>query len=188
MPDRSFLRWPFFEDSHRDLAARLDTWVARKIAPHAAEGHSRDEVDAAALGFVKALAGGGWLDHCVPAPWGGETEGYDVRSLCLIRETLARTSGLADFAFAMQGLGSAPIALFGDDALKKEILPGIVAGERIGAFALSEPGAGSNPAELTASARRECARVSRRFSASVSVSRGGSSVGRPSSSRATKVR
>ncbi len=155
MPDRSFLRWPFFEDSHRELAARLESWVVREIAPQAAEGQGRDEVDRRALGFVKALAGGGWLGHCVPAPWGGENEGYDVRSLCLMRETLARTSGLADFAFAMQGLGGAPIALFGSDALKKEILPGIAAGERIGAFALSEPGAGSNPAELTTAARRD---------------------------------
>ena len=155
MPDRSFLRWPYFEDSHRDMAERIESWTAREIAPHAAEGHGRDEVDRAALGFVKALAGGGWLGHCVPAPWGGKNEDYDVRSLCLIRETLARASGLAEFAFAMQLLGGAPIALFGSGALKKEILPGFVSGERIGAFALSEPGAGSNPGELITTARRD---------------------------------
>lgn len=155
MPDRSFLRWPFFADSHRDLAARVDAWTAREIAPHAAHGHDRDEIDRATVSLVKALADGGWLAHCVPAPWGGEADSYDVRSLCLIRETLARTSGLADFAFAMQGLGSAPVALFGSDVLKNEILPGIASGERIGAFALSEPGAGSDPAELTATARRD---------------------------------
>jgi acyl-CoA dehydrogenase len=155
MADRSFLGWPFFDDAHRALAARLESWVDRELVPLTGEEPAAAALDETTKRLLSALAGGGWLKYCVPAAWGGTSEKLDVRSLCLIRETLARTSGLADFAFAMQGLGSAPIAMFGSDALRADILPGIVRGERIGAFALSEPEAGSNPAEMTARARRD---------------------------------
>jgi acyl-CoA dehydrogenase len=95
------------------------------------------------------------LRACVPAAYGGARERVDVRSLCIARETLARASGLADFAFAMQGLGSAPIALFGDDAQKAAFLPGVANGTRIAAFALSEPDAGSDVAAVSTMATRD---------------------------------
>ncbi len=135
MKGTDVLEWPFFEDRHREFAA----WAAEHV-PKVAE----TELDARCRGFVKALADG-WLDHSVAEP-------LDVRTLCLARETLAYHDALADFAFAMQGLGSGPITLFGDDALKREYLPRVAAGERIAAFALSEPEAGSDVAAMTTTA------------------------------------
>ena len=129
------LEWPFFEERHREFAA----W-AREHLP-SAEG----DLDERCRRLVKALANG-WLEHSVRAP-------LDVRTLCLARETLAYHDALADFAFAMQGLGSGPITLFGDDATKARYLPAVAAGEKIAAFALSEPDAGSDVAAMTASAR-----------------------------------
>ena len=114
MADRSFLEWPFFGDGHRQLAADLESWCEVELA-HA---HG-DDVDAECRALVRKLGAGGWLRYCVPAAWGGVHETLDVRSLALIRETLARHSGLADFAFAMQGLGSGTISLFGSDAQKQ---------------------------------------------------------------------
>ncbi len=153
MADRSFLDWPFFEDSHRRLAVELDEWAASEIAPLEAKPHSGiEQVDALCREMVKRLAAGGWLNYVVPAEYGGVTETLDVRSLCLIRETLARHSGLADFAFAMQGLGSGTISLYGDDAIKQAVLPGVADGSRIAAFALSEPDAGSDVAAIAMTA------------------------------------
>ncbi|HYE27377.1 MAG TPA: acyl-CoA dehydrogenase family protein, partial [Allosphingosinicella sp.] len=103
------LDWPFFEDRHRALAAELDAWCSAELADEEPE-----DVDAACRDLVRRLGRAGWLRHCVPDPAGR----LDVRSLCLIRETLARHSGLADFAFAMQGLGSGTISLFGSDGQK----------------------------------------------------------------------
>ena len=94
MTDRSFLDWPFFEPAHRELAASLDAWAKKNLADI-----DEADVDAACRELVRRLAAGGWLDHCVPAAYGGKSEKLDVRSLCLIRETLARHSGLADFAW-----------------------------------------------------------------------------------------
>lgn len=152
MPDRSFLDWPFFEPRHRDLADALDTWAGQNLA--AIAGH-HDDVDATCRKLVSALGDAGWLRHAVPAPHGGMRETLDVRSLCLIRETLARHAGLADFSFAMQGLGGGPISLFGDEALKSEYLPEVAAGKRIAAFALSEPEAGSDVAALATTATQD---------------------------------
>jgi len=149
MPDRSFLAWPFFEDHHRALAADLDGWAARTI-DHAEP--ARDAVDGMCRDLVAALAEGGWLRYAVPAAAGGRFADLDVRSLCLIRETLARHSGLADFAFAMQGLGSGPITLAGTDEQRAAYLPAVSEGRKIAAFALSEPEAGSDVAALTTSA------------------------------------
>ena len=101
------------------------------------------------------LGDAGWLRYAVPKAYGGHFDKLDVRSLCLIRETLARTSGLADFAFAMQGLGSASIALFGSDVLKRKYLPKVCAGTQIAAFALSEPEGGSDVSALRTTARRD---------------------------------
>lgn len=150
--DTSFLDWPFFDEGHRALAASLGTWAAREIAPAA---HDRRSVDDSCRALVRQLGAGGWLRYVVPAAFGGALDGLDVRTLCIARETLARISGLADFAFAMQGLGSGPITLFGSDALKRRYLPGVGRGETIAAFALSEPNAGSDVTAMTTTARRD---------------------------------
>ena len=149
MADRSFLDWPFLEPSHRVLGETLDAWCAQNL--HAAHG---DDVDAACRALVRKLGEGGWLRYCVPAAYGGALESLDVRSLALIRETLARHSGLADFVFAMQGLGSGTITLFGTEAQKQAYLPAVARGEKIAAFALTEPASGSDVAsmEMTAEA------------------------------------
>ncbi|MGO1075030.1 acyl-CoA dehydrogenase family protein [Inquilinus sp. CA228] len=142
MPDRSFLDWPFFEDRHRTLAVELDAWAGATL-PGLVDHH---DVDGSCRRLVAALGRDGWLRHAVPASHGGASDRLDVRSLCLIRETLARHDGLADFAFAMQGLGTGPVTLFGSDALKDRILPPVRDGRAIAAFALSEPEAGSDVA------------------------------------------
>lgn len=142
MPDRSFLDWPFFEDRHRALAAELDAWAGAAL-PGLVDHH---DVDGSCRRLVAALGEAGWLRHAVPASHGGASERLDVRSLCLIRETLARHDGLADFAFAMQGLGTGPVTLFGSEALKDRVLPPVRDGRAIAAFALSEPEAGSDVA------------------------------------------
>jgi len=152
MADRSFLDWPFFGPEHRDLAARLEAWIAAEVAPHA---HDEADLDATCRRLVRALGEGGWLRHAVPRSHGGFGDTLDVRSLCLIREMLAYHSGLADFAFAMQGLGSASIALYGDDTLKARYLPKVAAGMQIAAFALSEPESGSDVAAMRTTARRD---------------------------------
>ncbi len=148
MSDRTFLTWPFFDDHHRALADALDAWATATL-PALIDHH---DIDGSCRRLVAALGDGGWLRHAVPAAYGGIGEAFDVRSLCLIRETLARHSGLADFAFAMQGLGSASVTLFGTEAQKQSILPEVAAGTRIAAFALSEPDAGSDVAAMTTTA------------------------------------
>jgi acyl-CoA dehydrogenase len=152
MADRSFLDWPFFEAGHRRLAAELDDWAAAEIAPLE---HDESDVDALSKRFVAMLGKAGWLRYAVPAEFGGHHAKLDVRSLCLIRETLARRSGLADFAFAMQGLGSASIALYGAPELQRRYLPRVCAGTQIAAFAMSEPEGGSDVASLRTTARRD---------------------------------
>ena len=147
MADRSFLAWPFFDARHRELAEALEDWAAREIG----EAHGQD-VDAECRDLVRKLGTSGWLRHCVPAEYGGASEALDVRSLCLIREALARYSGLADFAFAMQGLGSGTISLFGTPEQKAEWLPRVARGEAIAAFALTEPDSGSDVASMTTTA------------------------------------
>jgi acyl-CoA dehydrogenase len=151
MPDKTFLSWPFFDEGHRTLAASLESWAAGKLA---FEHHERD-IDGACRKLVSALGRDGWLKYSVPKGYGGHFDRLDVRSLCLVRETLARHSGLADFAFAMQGLGSASIALFGPDDLKQRYLPGVCSGSRIAAFALSEPEGGSDVSALRTTAQAD---------------------------------
>ncbi len=150
MADRTFLTWPFFDAAHRRLADELGRWAAREIALQA-DVHG--DVDGRTRALVRALGDAGWLGHCVPTNR-GQPGRIDARSLSLAREILAYHSGLADFAFAMQGLGSAPIGLFGSADLRDRYLPGIARGERIGAFAISEPDCGSDVANLTTAARR----------------------------------
>ena len=148
MADRTFLDWPFFDDRHRAFAADLDAWADRTSA---VKLHGDHDLDGDCRTILKALADGGWLNNAVPDGNGK----LDVRTLCLTRETLARRSGLADFVFAMQGLGSGPISLFGTDEQKTRWLPGVAAGDTIAAFALSEPDAGSDVAALSTTARRD---------------------------------
>jgi len=143
MADRSFLNWPFFEDRHRELAAALDAWCDETLV----DCHHGD-LDAECAQLLAALGQGGWLKHAVPQAGAA----LDVRTLCLIRETLGRRSGLADFVFAMQGLGSGPISLFGDEAQRAAYLPAVATGRKVAAFALSEPEAGSDVAALDTTA------------------------------------
>lgn len=150
MSDQSFLDWPFFEDHHRALARDLDKWAAASLPAIVDRPGAHDDVDATCRALVKALGRGGWLRYAVPAPFGA-LDRLDVRALSLIRETLARHSGLADFAFAMQGLGSGAISTFGSDALKRRYLPAVASGEKIAAFALSEENAGSDVAAMSTS-------------------------------------
>lgn len=150
MADTTYLDWPFFEDAHRALAADIETWAAREVAPLEEAGHG--DIEAACKDIRARLAAGGWLEYGIPAAYGGRHEALDSRSLCLLRETLARHSGLAEFVFAMQGLGAGPITLFGDEATRARYLPGVAAGELCAAFALSEPDAGSDVANIATSA------------------------------------
>ena len=147
MSDTRYLDWPFFEDRHRELARSLDAWAAE----HIADAHGRD-VDDACRALVRRLGAAGWLHHAVAADAGAA---IDTRAICLIRETLARHAGLADFAFAMQGLGSGAISLAGSDGQRARYLGRVAAGEAIAAFALSEPEAGSDVAAMACSARQE---------------------------------
>ena len=154
--DTSYLAWPFFDEAHRDQARDLERWSAEAL-PLLLDGADGDldGVYACAGRLVRELGRAGWLRFCVPEAYGGARERLDVRSLCLAREILARASGLADFAFAMQGLGSVPVTLFGSEEQKRAMLPGVVAGTLIGAFALSEPDAGSDAGAIAMRATRE---------------------------------
>ena len=116
MADRSFLAWPFFDDGHRRLAEELDGWARKEFASHAG---AEADVDAACRRLVRRLGEDGWLRYVVPREHGGVHHRLDVRSLCLARETLARHSGLADFAFAMQGLGTGSISLFNGKPIRR---------------------------------------------------------------------
>ena len=149
--DADWLGWPFFEPRHRDLALRLTAWAAR----HIEEGDHAADVDDACRKLVRDLGEAGWLRHAVPASQGGVHPLIEARELCLIRDTLARKDGLADFAFAMQGLGTGPISLFGDEEMKRRYLPDVAAGRKIAAFAMTETEAGSDAAAIATTARRD---------------------------------
>ncbi|WP_394680523.1 acyl-CoA dehydrogenase family protein [uncultured Comamonas sp.] len=149
MADTRYLQWPFFEPRHAALAQTLDAWAAR----HVAHVHSGD-TDGDCRALVQALGQAGWLRHAVAGEAHGDAAAQiDTRAICLIRETLARHNGLADFAFAMQGLGSGAISLAGTEAQKARYLGRVARGEAIAAFALSEPDAGSDVAAMACTAR-----------------------------------
>jgi acyl-CoA dehydrogenase len=152
--DTSYLDWPFLELRHKELALSLEHWAQANIdGVPPARGR---ETDDACVGLVRRLGAAGWLRHAVGgAAFGGSAETIDTRAVCLIRETLARHSGLADFAFAMQGLGSGAITLHGTQLQKHRYLPRVAAGTAIAAFALSEPEAGSDVAAMQCLARRD---------------------------------
>ncbi|HLL17201.1 MAG TPA: acyl-CoA dehydrogenase family protein, partial [Rubrivivax sp.] len=147
-PRLAHLELPFFDDRHRALAGELDRWGAGAL-----QQVDHHDTDNACRSLVRQLGSAGFLRHCVPGAYtqggafaivGEPSEHVDSRALVVCRETLARHDGLADFAFAMQGLGSGPITLAGSEAIKAELLPKVARGEWITAFALSEPQAGSD--------------------------------------------
>jgi len=149
MSDTRYLDWPFFEPRHVEMQRELDAWAREHISQDA---HA--DVDAECRGLVAALGEAGWLRHAVAGTaYGGAGEVLDTRALCLMRETLARHSGLADFAFAMQGLGSGAISLHGTPGQKDRYLSKVARGTAIAAFALSEPEAGSDVAAMSCEAR-----------------------------------
>ncbi len=148
------MQWPFFAESHRRLAVEAEKWAAASLAD-GLHPSGRAAVDARCRELVTRLGKAGLLRHCLRAADGGVTEDFDARAICLLRQTLAQHDGLADFAFAMQGLGSAPLSLSGSERLRAAYLPRVAAGTAIAAFALSEPEAGSDVAAMQMSARRD---------------------------------
>jgi acyl-CoA dehydrogenase len=151
----SHLDWPFLEPRHKALATELELW-ARRVLSDDLQDHSVRAVDDACRRLVRQLGEGGWLKYAIGgAAYGASADTIDTRAVCLIRETLARHSGLADFAFAMQGLGSGAISIFGTHEQKQRYLPCVAQGTAIAAFAISEPDAGSDVAALQCAARKE---------------------------------
>ncbi|MCC6608451.1 MAG: acyl-CoA dehydrogenase family protein [Burkholderiales bacterium] len=149
MADTSFLEWPFFEERHRRLAREVEAFAARELDGLALHAHDQETVDLTSREIVRRLGRAGLLEHaCVVAPGAR----LDVRSLCLSREVLARHAGLADFAFAMQGLGTGSISIAGSAEQRAAYLPPVMRGERIAAFALSEPQAGSDVGAIATTA------------------------------------
>jgi acyl-CoA dehydrogenase len=143
MADQSFLKWPFFDDAHRDWAAHLEAVAQGLNIDH-------NDTDAACRALVAELGSSGVLEST-----SSDDGSFDVRRLCIARETLARHDGLADFAFAMQGLGTGAITLFGTAEQKADWLPRTRSGQAISAFALTEPGSGSDLANSTMTATRD---------------------------------
>jgi len=156
MTSSSHLDWPFLEPRHKALATDLDRWAGRVLSDKETEDHSVRAVDDACRKLVRQLGEGGWLKYATGGvAYGASADTIDTRAVCLIRETLARHSGLADFAFAMQGLGSGAISIFGTHEHKQRYLPCVAKGSAIAAFAISEPDAGSDVAALQCGARKE---------------------------------
>lgn len=149
MPERSHLNWPFLEPHHKQHAIALENWCHANLRTS-----QHENIDSACRNLVSELGAGGWLKYAVAGTqFGGAAEAIDTRLLCLTRETLAFHSGLADFAFAMQGLGSGAISVFGTAEQKTRYLPRVADGSAIAAFALSEPEAGSDVAALRCDAQ-----------------------------------
>jgi len=145
MIDATFLKWPFFEEHHLRYAEALRAWAETEC--HGLVDHG--VVDGSCRRIVGKLGEDGWLRTVIAEAYGGLHPTLDVRTLCLSRETLSYQDGLADFAFAMQGLGSGPISLFGSEDMKRHYLPKVARGEAVAAFALSEPEAGSDVAAMS---------------------------------------
>lgn len=148
MSNTSHLNWPFFNEEHRQLQTQLDHWASE----HIHQTHGKD-VDQECRDLVKQLGEAGWLKHAIGGKaFGANQDVIDTRAICILRETLARYSGLADFAFAMQGLGTGAISLFGSEQQKNTYLEKVGEGKLISAFALSEPNAGSDVAAMQCAA------------------------------------
>lgn len=153
--DSEHLGWPFFSSEHRDFAKRLAEFAKSEladIAHEAGDGHDQALLDVTCRKLVKALGSAGFLEAAVRV---SQDSSFDVRTLCLGRDRLARTAGLADFAFAMQGLGSGPISLFGTEQQRRRYLVPVTRGDATAAFALSEPNAGSDVAAMATTAVRD---------------------------------
>lgn len=148
MPNTSHLNWPFFNEEHCQLQTELDAWASQCL--HQSHG---SDVDQACRDLVKQLGDAGYLQHVIAGKsYGAKQDVIDTRAICILRETLARYSGLADFAFAMQGLGTGAISLFGSTQQKATYLEKVGQGKLISAFALSEPNAGSDVAAMQCAA------------------------------------
>ncbi len=148
MGDLAHLAWPFFDEAHRRFGNELAAWAEERVEPLV----DHRDVDRSCRNLVRALGDAGWLKAVVPAAYGGLSDALDVRRICLAREILAWHDSIADFAFAMQGLGTGSISLYGSDALKARYLPPVRDGRHIAAFALSEPEAGSDVSALATTA------------------------------------
>jgi acyl-CoA dehydrogenase len=155
MKDQAFLNLPLFGAEQRSLARRLRDWIAaNRCLLDARPGDDDASIDAHCRELVRRLGADGFLGNCVPGDYSDDAA-IPVRNLCLCRETLAYESGLADFAFAMQGLGSGPISIFGSPDLKQHYLPQVMAGTCIAAFAVSEQAAGSDVGAITTTATKD---------------------------------
>ena len=153
MNSASHLAWPFFDEAHRVFKTQLQEWTSKQFADQHSHDESRDAIDRECVSLVKALGQGGWLKPAIAGKaHGGASEVIDTRTICLLREELAWHHGLADFAFAMQGLGSGAISLKGTPEQQAAYLPRVAKGEALAAFALSEPDAGSDVAAMQCSA------------------------------------
>jgi acyl-CoA dehydrogenase len=153
MNSTAHLAWPFFEASHRDFKTQLQSWTQAQFGQGHLHDESRDAIDRECVALVRSLGQGGWLKPAVAGVLhGGSSDVIDTRTLCLVREELAWHHGLADFAFAMQGLGSGAISLKGTPQQQAEYLPRVASGHAVAAFALSEPEAGSDVAAMQCSA------------------------------------
>ena len=153
MNSASHLAWPFFDEAHRVFKTQLQEWTSQQFADQHGHDESRDAIDRECVSLVKALGQGGWLKPAIAGiALGGASDVIDTRTICLLREELAWHHGLADFAFAMQGLGSGAISLKGTPEQQAAYLPRVAKGEALAAFALSEPNAGSDVAAMQCSA------------------------------------
>lgn len=150
-PPLAHLVWPFFDESHRQFGSSLEDWANREVGQHI----DHADVDRSCRSLVRALGEAGWLKAVVPAAYGGLSEKLDVRTLCVAREVLSWHDSLADFSFAMQGLGTGSISLFGSTETKAKYLPPVRDGRQIAAFALSEPEAGSDVSALATTATKD---------------------------------
>ena len=156
MSDTSYLNWPFFEQGHQKLSMLISVWAEREITPLAqkAEAKNNNDLDAQCAEILKKLSKANFLNYAIPDP-SCENLKHNVRSICLIREMLAKHMGLADFVFAMQGLGSGSIAMFGTPEQKEKYLLDARSGKKVAAFALSEPNAGSDVAAIATTATED---------------------------------
>lgn len=156
MVDSTYLDWPFFEDHHRAHAEAARTWAKENLGPiEHEEPHDIPSLDEMSRNFVKMLGQAGWLKYCVPAAYGGALDKIDVRTIALTRESMGYYSGLAEFCFTMQGLGSGSITYFGSEEQKQAYLPAVASGEKIAAFAISEPEGGSDVAAMRTTAEAD---------------------------------
>lgn len=151
MPETPTLN-TYLEPSHISLSDQVERFANREIEPRSAE---QADYIPQAFDFLKRMAAEGLVRYVVPQAYGGVHPHLDIRSLCLLRQGLSRHSALADTMFAMQGLGSCPITLAGNEEQKQRFLPKVASGESVAAFALTEPEAGSDAAGLQTTARLE---------------------------------